>query len=192
MPESSQNVEGGVWEPFPSHGWPMGCTSKSGVMLLALLLIIVLATGAKSQETRNQPASGSPPGQGTSSSPKPKQKPSLLDATRVSTEEAAKSAAQQRSKKAPSGETAQSSSDSSVTEFHPARPDSAPSGGTAVTTTNESNKSGAKRVHGTVYGSTTPGGSGDRRGGAAVGAASKSDKTHVYVQTEHSRTDTPH
>ena len=170
----------------------MRCSSKSGVMLLALALIIVLATGAKTQETANKPASDSPRGQGTSSSPKPKQKPSLLDATRVSTEEAVKRAAQKDAEKTTNTAAPESSSESSVTEFHPARPDSAQAGSAADTTSDESTKSTRKRIHGTVYGSATPGGSGDRRGGAAVGTSSKSGKTHVYVQTDHSRTDTPH
>ena len=170
----------------------MGNISKLGRGLLTLLLVIVLAAAAKAQEPSGKPASGSSSSQGTSTLPKDRQKFSLLDATRVSTEEAARSAAPKAAEKSPTAAAAESSSDSTVTEFHPARPDSAPTGDSAVTTSGESRKSTLKRVHGTVYGSAAPGNPGGRRGGAAVGAASKSGKTHVYVETDRSRTDTPH
>jgi hypothetical protein len=160
---------------------------ESGMVLFMLALTVFLATSVRAQEALAKSSSDSTPRRETSTSSKTKQKPSLLDATRVSTEEAAKRAAPKSADKA-----AEASADESVTEFHPTRVDSAQTGGAIVTTSDESKKSVLKRVHGTVHGSAAAGTSGDRGGGASVGAASKSGKTAIYVETDHSRRDTPH
>ena len=165
---------------------------ESRGMLLLLALSVFLATSGKAQETAAKATSDSSSSRETATSSKTKQKPSLLDATRVSTEKAAKSAAQKNAGKAAEAKAVESSADESVTEFHPTRPDSAQTGGAIVTTSDESKKSVLKRVHGTVHGSAAAGTSGDRGGGASVGAASKSGKTAIYVETDHSRHDTPH
>ena len=164
---------------------------SQGVLLL-LALTLFLATSGKAQETAAKSTSDSRPSRETSTSSKTTQKPSLLDATRVSTEEAAQHAAQKNADKAAEARAVESSADESVTEFHPTRADSAQTGGAVVTTLDESNNSVLKRVHGTVHGSAAAGTSGDRGGGVSVGAASKSGKTAIYVETDHSRRDTPH
>ncbi len=166
---------------------------KCGMVLFGLALSVFLATSEKAQGTSAKATSDSSSSRETATSSKTKQqKPSLLDATRVSTEEAAKGAAIENAGKAADAKTIESSTNESVTEFHPARPDSAQTGGAIVTTLDESKKSVLKRVHGTVHGSTAAGTAGDRGGGAAVGAASKSGKTAIYVETNHSHSDTPH
>ena len=170
----------------------MGERLESGMVLFGLALTLFLATSGRAQETAAKSTSDSSPSRETSASPKTTGKPSLLDLTRVSTEEAAKSAAPKSADKAAGAKAAEASADDSVTEFHPARPDSAPTGGAVATTSDESKKSVLKRVHGTVHGSAAAGTSGDRGGGASVGAASKSGKTAIYVETDHSRRDTPH
>ena len=164
---------------------------ESRGVLLLLALALFLPTSGRAQETPAKASSDASSSRETATSSKTKQKPSLLDATRVSTEEAADSAAQKKAAKAADAKTIESSSNESVTEFHPARPDSAQTGGAVVTTSDESKKSGLKRVHGTLHGSAAAGTSGDREGGASVGAASKSGKTAIYVETDHSRRDTP-
>ena len=162
-----------------------------GVLLL-LALSVFLATSGKAQERAAKSSADSTPRRETSASPKITRKPSLLDATRVSTEEAAKSAAQKNAEKAADAKAVKSSSDDGVTEFHPARPDSAQTSGAVAMTSDESKKSVLNRVHGTVHATTDAGTSGDHGGGASVGAASKSGKTQVYVETDHSRRDIPH
>ena len=165
---------------------------KSGMVLFGLALTLFLATSGRAQETAAKATSDSSSSRETATSPKTKQQPSLLDATRVSTEESAQRAAQKNAGKAAEAKAVESSADESVTEFHPTRPDSAQTGGAIVTTSDESKKSVLKRVHGTVHGSAAAGTSGDRGGGASVGAASKGGKTAIYVETDHSRRDTPH
>jgi len=165
---------------------------ESGIVLSVLALTLFLATSGSAQETAAKATSVSSSGRETATPSRTTQKPSLLEATRVSTAAAAKRAAQERAAKADAATTVESSSDESVTEFHPTRPDSAQTGGAIVTTSDESKKSVLKRVHGTVHGSAAAGTSGDRGGGVSMGAASKSGKTAIYVETDHSRHDTPH
>jgi len=157
-----------------------------------MTLSVFLASSGRAQETVAKATSDSSSSREAATSSKTKQKPSLLDATRVSTEEATKHAAQESAAKASEATTVESSPDESVTEFHPARPDPAQTGEASITASDDSKKSVLKRVHGTVQGSATAGASGDRAGGAALGAASKSGKTAIYVETDHSRRDTPH
>ena len=163
-----------------------------GMVLFGLTLALFLATGGRAQETTAKATSGSTSSRETAPSSQTKQKPSLLDATRVSTEEATKQAAQEKAAKAADAATVESSSDEGVTEFHPAHPDPTQTGGANVTASDDSKESVLKRVHGTVQGSAAAGASGDRGGGAALGVTSKSGKTAVYVETDHSRRDTPH
>jgi hypothetical protein len=163
---------------------------ESGRVLLLLALAVFMPTSGQAQETKS--TSDSSLSREASTAPRTLSKPSLLDATRISTEEAAQRAAQENADQAADAKTVRSSADESVTEFQPTRADSAQTGGAVVTTSDESKKSVLKRVHGTVHGSAAAGNSGDRDAGASVGAASKSGKTAVYVETDHTRSDTPH
>ncbi len=162
-----------------------------GVVLL-LALCVILAASGRAQYTGAKPGADSSSSPETTAPPKTKQQTSLLDATRVSTEEAAKSAAQERAGKTADPRTTESSSNENVTEFHPAPSNRDQKSGAAATTSDDSKKSGLKRVHGTVEGSSATGASGGREGGASMGATTKSGKTAVYVETDQSRRDPSH
>jgi hypothetical protein len=124
-------------------------------------------------------------------------KPSLLEATRVSTENARRGAAADLARQDKTGlaapkvwapATADSES-STVLEFHPAEANAGASASQAASSKN-SNKSALKNVHGSAYGSTVPGNSNHQVGGSA-GVTSKSGKTSVYVETDQSRAASP-
>lgn len=72
---------------------------------------------------------------------------------------------------------------SSVTEFQVV------SGSTQedATAARKSKRKFLKDVHGEAYGALAPGLDGGHAAGAAVGASSKSGKTHVFIETDHSR-----
>jgi hypothetical protein len=123
------------------------------------------------------------------------EKVKLNDVTRVSTAAMAHQAAKEKAKEEkPSTEKPkdeskpEEASASPVSEFHPAAKskDDGKDSGQVLSENGGSRR--LDKVHGSVQGAT---GSGTRAGGAEVGAGSKSGKTHVYVETERSRTDTP-
>lgn len=126
---------------------------------------------------------------------KSESKPSLLDAARVSTEDARRGAAaglanQDKAKAAVAKPSTLATEDSPVLEFHPAQATAAPSA-PAIAVSKNSKKSPLKDLHGTAYGSTAAGTSNHHVGGSA-GATSKSGKTSVYVETDQSRATSPH
>jgi hypothetical protein len=153
------------------------------------------------RHSENKPQPASAPGQPVTvarpSHPDNQPKPSLLDAIRVSTEDARRSAAANLAKKDKAGEAAPKSSasaaagseDSAVMEFHPADAQTAASA-SEVAASKKSKRSVLKGVHGGAYGSTAPGSSNHQVGGSA-GATSRSGKTSVYVETNQSRADSP-
>jgi hypothetical protein len=161
-------------------------------VLYLVALTVFLATSGKAQQRAGKSTPDPASSREISPSSKAAQKPSLLDAARVSTEEAAKSTARKRADKPDGTKAAETSLDDTVTEFHAAPPDSVKTGGTVATTSDKSKKSVLKGVHGTVHGSTAAGPSGGRGGGASLGATSPSGRTQVYVEADHSRLDTPH
>lgn len=122
---------------------------------------------------------------GTAPASKTEKKLRLVDATRVSTADAAKSAAKEESAKSATSKAAGKTDGAGVLEFKP----TADAGGEAVTVhTDNSKKSVLKNTHGNVYGTT---GAGDRETGGAVGTTSKSGKTSIYVGTDRSRNTSP-
>jgi hypothetical protein len=125
----------------------------------------------------------------TSTAQKSEKKPVLVDALRVNTDQAVRSAAKEEVKK-PAAEKTKESPEDAVSEFHPADPSSASPA--VVVAPKKAKKGPLKDVHGTVYGSTDPKNLGTRDTGAAVGATSKSGKTSVYVETEGAHTTPPH
>lgn len=123
---------------------------------------------------------------------KTEKKPGWTDAGHVSTADAVRSAAKEEAKQTdPNKKEETKEPDSAVDEFHPAPPGEAASGDSSVKA-KETKKAPLKDVHGTVYGAAGPADSGNRATGGAVGASSKSKKTHVYVETDRSRTTPPH
>lgn len=126
-----------------------------------------------------------------SDSKNPTMKISLTDATKVSTEDAARSAAHKaataNSKKEETGKDSDAVVDP-ITEFSPAPhdPDPASKAGPKV-----SQKSSKAKIHGEAHGGLDSTNSGNRQTGGAVGTTSKSGKTSVYVQGEQTRSTTP-
>jgi hypothetical protein len=123
-----------------------------------------------------------------------KNKPALADVTRVSTEEAARNAAKEKSKRGDEKVEVEEerTSDSGVTEFRPARPDEASSAQDQNTPGGVKKPKGRalKNVHGTMHGASDSSGR-DNRTGGAVGGSSSSGKTSIYVETERSRENSP-
>jgi hypothetical protein len=156
--------------------------SKDWVLVAAFSL---LASAALPQSQAPQNPSADAPAR-QSPAPKADKKRLLEEATRVSTSEAAKSAAQEETAKHAASETSEGSSASDVLELQRAARSSA-AARTVVAPPKDSKKSVAKNVHGTVYGSADPQATGNRRKGGAVGASSKSGKSSIYVETDQGR-----
>jgi hypothetical protein len=162
---------------------------------LTAALALLVATAASAQTPAAQSASQDSTA-GSSKTSKEPGKVKLLELTRVSTEEAARRAAQEKTKKtarqdSATKEDSKKSAPSGVSEFRPVTKPTGDSADAIEIPSQKSGKSPVKDVHGTVQGVS---GSGTRAAGAEVGASSKGGKVHVYVETERSRSDTqpPH
>jgi hypothetical protein len=167
--------------------------SSCKAAILALGLALVAATAPQSLAGQNaaQAPSAKPPENSTNS-----EKAKLTDATRVSTEEAARRAAQEKAKQTGKEDSkkkadAKKETPAGVTELQPATQAKDDSTHVLPAASQDSGKLPLKDIHGGVQGG---GGSGVREGGGDLGASSKGGKTHVYVETERSRSDaaTPH
>ncbi len=118
---------------------------------------------------------------------KPVKKASLADATRVSTDEAARQAIQQQNPDRAARDSSTASGEAAaVVEFKPAPPAAKDDDSVVVKNSGDSKK--LRNVHGEAHGAT---GAGGHREGGAVGATSKGGKTAVYVETDHSRVSPP-
>jgi len=160
----------------------MAGRARSG--LPGLLLCLFLPAGLCAQEAAEKRPE-TPKAQASRPSPKPV----LAEATRVSTDDAIKSAAQKKSGTSESESPVAPSSDPAVTELQPVThpPEtSTAAGGESAKTAQKS-----RNIHSTVQGTMGAGGQGSRRSGAAVGATSKSGKSSIYVETDRSRTNPP-
>jgi hypothetical protein len=115
-------------------------------------------------------------------------KPALAEATRVSTAEAARKAAEVKVQAHGSDVASQASGASDVLEFHAGSPGAEDP--LVAANTKESKKSALKSVHGDAYGALDGRGAGKQTGGA-VGATSKGGKASVYVETDRSHDATP-
>jgi len=120
------------------------------------------------------------------STAKSKQK-SLADFTRVSTADTARKAAKDLAKESVTDNASEASGASDVLEFHAADPGTQ---GAAATLAKEPKKSALKNVHGDAYGALETRGAAKRAGGS-VGATSKSGKSSIYVETDHTHETTP-
>lgn len=152
-----------------------------GTLIAAAVLLVPLA--AYPQASREK-SSGRTPEKPATARPDEKEKASLADATRVSTDEAARQAIKQKDQDKKDSSVA--STDSNVVEFKPAPPAAKSDDSLVVTKSGDSKK--LKKVHGEAYGAT---GAGGHREGGAAGATSKSGKTAVYVEADRSRTSPP-
>jgi len=156
-------------------------------MAIALALPIVPAFAQSSQEK----APGSSSSVEKAPTPKSDKKPDLSGATRVSTDGAAASVAKEKAKHTASDSKATTeANDDAILEFKPSSPDSVAAGTEAVQ--GGTKKSASKDVHGTIYGATDATSIRNRSTGGSVGASSKSKKTSVYVETDHTQATSPH
>lgn len=159
---------------------------------LALALAPFTAAAATPQNPASQ-ATSQESGAEAKKTPAKSDNVKLLDATRVSTEEAARHAAQKKAEASPKNDSKKKEDTKKdavpgITELQPAakpQDDSTPS---VETEAQKTGKLPIKDIHGSVQGG---GGSGVREGGAEVGASSKGGKTHVYVESERSSTQNP-
>lgn len=157
---------------------------EARILLLSVALCLLMPVASTPQDTAKK-SSDTPSPKSSASTEK---KPALAEVTRVSTDEATRSAAQKQAKKTAEEEAAEEPSEPDVLELRPAPESAESSGGAVVVPSKDSKKSVPGNVHGTVHGSLDPKNTGTHRAGASVGASSKSGKTAVYVETERGRT----
>ena len=168
---------------------------KSGRTLvpLAILALMVSTPGV----ALGQEPSSKPPAKVQKEKPA-SDKTKLSDATRISTEEIARKAARQKakdenatpaeSKKDAAAADQEEAASSQVVELQPSakvKDEKSVDGDDSAKIV----KGKRTRIHGSVSGAT---GSGARASDAEIGAASKSGKTHVYVETGRTVTPQPH
>lgn len=158
-----------------------------GLIKPFFLLAAVLSLGAGSALAQ-QAASESPKAD-KQSQPKPfaakdKEKPSLAEATRISTADAIRETAADAAR-SKNGET-QGSGAPDVLEFRPA---DVVTQDTVKATAAPKSKSALKNVHGNAYGLDS---AYDKQAGGAVGATSKKGKSSVYLETNHQTASEPH
>lgn len=163
----------------------------AGSLLLFAALCLLMPGASVGQDTPKKnsetPSSKSPALSGD-------KKPALAEATRVSTEDAARSVAQKQARKSAEEDGAEKTASPDVLEFRPVPESTGSSGKSVVVPAEGPKKPPLGKVHGKIYGSADGKGTGTHRAGAGVGANSKSGKTTVHVETERGRTsqDQPH
>jgi hypothetical protein len=162
---------------------------QQGFRILVWLSLFCLAAfpASAQQDTPTHPDKGQA-AQPKASTTRSKEKPALAEATRVSTAEAARKAAEVKVQGHGSDVASQASGTSNVLEFHAGGPGAEDPGGAA--NTKESKKSALRSVHGDAYGASDSHAAGKQTGGA-VGATSKGGKASIYVETDRSHDTTP-
>jgi hypothetical protein len=167
-------------------------------VLLVLALFLLLPPAATGQEEKT--ASLQPSDSKSAKAAKPASKLPLQSVTLVSTEEAARKAAEEVRARAESGKTAPETSkqaegskaaEGAVLEFHPT--DGLPGAAVAKGGLQEKDrkKSVLKNIHGSAYGAAASAAGRANSEGGAVGADSRGGKVNIYVEGEHTRTSTP-
>jgi hypothetical protein len=159
-------------------------------------LVVMVGLSAAMAGAQDQGNSAAGPKTVQPSSPGTSKEKSLADVTRISTEDAARKAAQAEAKKKAdaqeqSGEPSTMKSTGDVTELKPASKSGGDAGDAVILPGEKSGKFPLKNIHGKVYGTS---GAENRQSGASVGASTKDNKAHIYVETNRSRSDTakPH
>jgi hypothetical protein len=161
---------------------------EAALLATALVLLFTGFAGAQSAHAPDLPPKPATPAPKALSA---SEKAKLLDATRVSTEKAARRAAQEKAKDTTKEDTTKKQSVNSeaipaVSEFKPVSKSQEDSSTKSRLPGQDTGKLPLKNLHGSVQGST---GSGIRQGAADLGASSKGGKTYIYVQSEKSRSD---
>lgn len=151
------------------------------------LLAAVLSLGAGSalaQQAASEGRKVDKQSQPKASAAKDKEKPSLAEATRVSTADAVRETAADAAR--PKNGEAQGSGAPDVLEFRPADAATRDDGEATVV---PKGKSTLKNIHGNAYGLDSASG---KQAGGAVGVTSKKGKSSVYVETNHQTASEPH
>jgi hypothetical protein len=167
-------------------------------VLLVSALFLLLPPASSAQEKK--PTSPQPSDSKSAKAAKPASKAPLQSVTLVSTEEAARKAAEEVRARAESGKTAPGSSkqagpskaaEGAVLEFHPA--DGLPGAAVAKGGLQEKDrkKSGLKDIHGSAYGAAASAAGRANSEGGAVGADSRGGKVNIYVEGERTHASTP-
>ena len=154
--------------------------------LVGALLALLLPAGLMAQEREEKKPE--PP---RAEARKASSKPALAKATRVSTDEAVRNAAQKKAGTSALEDASRESNGSAVTELHPVAPTSENSDAANTESPKTSKKSPSRNIHGSVYGASGSGGDSTRRSGGSVGASSKSGKTSIYVESNRSSESQP-
>jgi hypothetical protein len=156
--------------------------------ILVLILSGLAAFPAWAQQGAPAPPDKGQPAQQKSSISRSKEKPALVEATHVSTAEAAHKAAEAAAQGHGSEPALEAPEAPEVLEFRAASPGG--QGSVGATATKESKKPALKSVHGDAYGASDSHGAAKQTGGA-VGATSKGGKASIYVETDRSHETTP-
>jgi hypothetical protein len=164
--------------------------ARGALLLFAALCLLMPGASAAQDAPKKNSETPSSKSSGLSGD----KKPALAEATRVSTEDAARSVAQKQARKSAEEDGAEKTTGPDVLEFRPVSESSGSSGKSVVAPAEGSKKLPPGKVHGKVHGSVDAKGAATHREGASVGASSKSGKTAVYIETERGRTsqDQPH
>ncbi len=156
-----------------------------GTILILVAALSLLSTPAAMPQNQvgKTSASNSQPKQQAAS------KAALAEASRVSTTEIARSAAEKAAKTGTEGGESRETVESAVIEFHAVAKADSEAVGDVTRSPKDSKKSPSKNIHGTAYGSLDN--SGNHSSAASVGASSKGGKAHIFVETERSRSSSP-
>jgi hypothetical protein len=167
-------------------------------VLLVLALFLLAPSATTAQEKKS--ASPQPSDSKSAIAAKPASKLPLQSVTLVSTEEAARKAAEEVRARSESNKSASETSkqaesskaaEGAVLEFHP-------TGGLPGATETKDGlqekngkKSVLKNIHGSAYGAAASAAGQANSKGGAVGADSRGGKVNIYVEGEHTHTSTP-
>lgn len=168
------------------------------IVLLVLVMFVILPPAANSQESKT--ASPRATDSQSAKAAKPAAQLPLQSVTLVSTEEAARKAAEEMRVKAQTSKTpskaskeaeAGNAADGAVLEFHPT--DSLP-GKVAVKggfQQKDQSKPVLKSIHGSAYGAAASAAGRANGEGGDVGAQSRGGKINIYVEGERTHASTP-
>ncbi|HXH50429.1 MAG TPA: hypothetical protein VNM47_13890 [Terriglobia bacterium] len=167
-------------------------------LLLVLALFLLLPSIATAQEEKS--ASPQPSDSKDAKGVKPAGKLPLQSVTLVSTEEAARKAAEELQARAESDKTAPGTSkqaeaskaaEGAVLEFHPTDGLPGAAVGKGGVQEKDRKKSALKNIHGSAYGAAASATGRANSEGGAVGADSRGGKVNIYVEGEHTHSSTP-
>ncbi len=156
------------------------------------LAFALIAWAAPAQEKPSPDSQATQAAAKESALSKTEKRPSLVDVTRVSTDEAAKNSSRDAGKKDETKKPSEKPGEGEVLELQPITPTRIAASEATSADSKSAKKSPLKDIHGKAYGSLNLDGARGRRTGGAVGAKSKSSKTDIYVETDRANTSSPH